>query len=147
MGRGRSRRGWAAMGRRESTLRVAGVHDSDEAVPVADEEVAVIVGANDVGAVAELDRSGWNESLALEEFHRAIDGAGDGEDVGRGGVANALRFAQAFEPVDRFARRNVDGVDGVVARFGDEEASTLNIDSEMAKAAGDAGQRYGRFRK
>src|SRR6185437_10891440 len=99
------------------------------------------VDAHIVRIVAELDAAARREILAAIEVNRAVARIGDIERVSRRKVADALRLREADDAMNHRAGLEVDDADAVIAKLGDEEALTREVDGEVVDPAFDRAER------
>src|SRR6266446_4815881 len=93
------------------------------------------INANIVGVAAELNLSRGIVVAAFKQPHRTVTSIGDIERIGRGLVADTLRFLQSCNCANQFAIGEIDNSQGIVAQFGNEQSLPLQINRHVIDAA------------
>jgi hypothetical protein len=119
-----------------------GINHCERPLAIADQHPLVRgLHAHIVGIVTQLESPGRGQILASQHSHRTITGIRHHYAVRKRDIRNALRLAQASDPAQYLARRQINHADTVIAELGNKEPLPLRIDAEMIDAATDLTER------
>ena len=118
------------------------INHGQRAAAVSNEDSLICrINANIVGVAAELNPVRGIVVPSFKQSHRTVTGIGDIERIGRGLVADTLRFFQPSNCANQFAIGEIDNSQGIVAQFGNEQSLPLQINRHVIDAAAHLAQR------
>ena len=122
--------------------QAAGINHRKRPLAIADQYPLVRgVHADIVGIVTEFEAANRRQILAPQYTHRAITGIRHQYAVRKRDIRNALRLAQASDPAQYLARRQIDHAQAIITELRNEQPLPFRIDGEMIDAAADLTER------
>ncbi len=116
-----------------------GIDHGEHATAVPDNQVSgARIEPDVVGVLTEPHHANRREILPAEELHGTVASAGDGDEVRRRRVADALGLAQPGDAPDLPAGGEVDDIEGAVAELGDEQPPAGEVDRHVVDPPHDA---------
>jgi len=124
---------------RSAHLRGCWVDRGNAAAAVTHDELAgASIGADIIGIAAEIDCTCGAPVFSIVKPHGAVAGIGDGVAVAARRDADPLRFGQPGQLRRPNALRQVEDVNGVVAKLRDQQTVAGQIDRQMVDPPSDA---------
>lgn len=114
-----------------------GINDRQATLAVADDHIAACrIDADIVRIILQIDASDRAEIGTPEHPHGPVAGVRHEHQIRSFSVGNALRLREAHDALHAFARREMDHLDGVIAKRRHDEALALLIERHVIDPAG-----------